>query len=110
MKIRFAITLVILNSVFLFGQTKHTALLTVSGKVTQTSSYCGGARPSEEMMEQYNKPKPYAGKIFYVRKGKENNKKAVVLKFISDSAGNFSFQLPAGSYCIIQQEQLKSPD
>jgi hypothetical protein len=40
----------------------------VSGEVTQTSSYCGGARPSDEMVQEQNRPKPYGGKKFYIRK------------------------------------------
>src|SRR5687767_12559298 len=45
---------------------------TVSGKVEHTYSYCGGARPSPEMLAEYQTPKPFGGKKFYVRKGKVN--------------------------------------
>ena len=81
----------------------------ISGKVTQTSSYCGGAAPSEEMLRQYEQPTPYAGKVFYVRKGNTNDlKQPVVLKFKSDSSGKFSFRLAPGVYSIIQEEQVKA--
>jgi hypothetical protein len=84
---------------------------TFSGTVTQTSSYCGGARPSEETVQEYNKPKPYAGKVLHVRLGADNNAGGkVVLKLVADSAGFFSGSLPAGSYCIVQEEQLKPLD
>ncbi|MBA3683066.1 MAG: prealbumin-like fold domain-containing protein [Bacteroidetes bacterium] len=79
----------------------------LSGKVTQTSAYCGGAAPSEEMMAEYAKAKPYAGKTFYIRKGNVNSlKKKVILSFKADENGKFSFQLPPGIYSIIQEVQV----
>lgn len=80
----------------------------VSGKVRHSFAYCGGAEPSEEMMAEFTKLKPYAGKTFYIRKGKTNNVKAkVILSFKADTAGSFSFQLPPGVYSIIQEPQVK---
>jgi hypothetical protein len=79
-----------------------------SGMVTQTNSYCGGARPSEEILEEYNKPKPYAGKVLHVREGKNNASGGkVVLRIVTNDSGYFSGSLPPGSYCIVQEEQLK---
>ena len=91
------------------GLAQKTNKYTVSGKVTRTSSYCGGAAPSEEILAGYANPSPYSGKTFYVRKGNTNDiKKAVVLKFKADSSGSFSFQLSPGIYSIIQEEQVKA--
>ncbi len=91
-----------------YAQKANSTLYTISGKVTQTSSYCGGAAPTQEMMENYNTPSKYTGKVFYIRKGRTNTtKQPIVLKFISDSSGNFSFKLPPGDYIIIQKEQVK---
>jgi hypothetical protein len=93
-----------------FGQTKKpSTYYTVSGSVNLTGSYCGGAAPSEEILEGIRKPSPYIGKVFYVRKGKTNDlKQPIVLKFKTDSLGKFSFKLPVGVYCIIQEEQKAS--
>ena len=83
--------------------------IVVKGKVTQTWSYCGGAAPSEEMLEEARRPRPYEGKVFYIRKGKINSlKEPMILSFTVSAAGTFSFQLPAGVYSIIQDTQLKA--
>lgn len=81
---------------------------TISGQVKQTTNYCGGAQISPEMMKGYSTPQPYAGKVFYIRKGKTNNlKEPVIVSFTVDPSGKFSFQLPPGTYSIIQEQQLK---
>jgi hypothetical protein len=80
----------------------------VSGKVTQISSYCGGAQPSPEILAGYEAPSPYAGKTFYIRKGKINTtKQPVILSFKADANGKFSIELPPGTYSIIQEPQIK---
>lgn len=79
-------------------------LLKVSGYITQTSSYCGGARPSEEMLEEYGKPKPYPGKTLYISK---SGSREVFSRFVSNDSGYFSLSLPAGSYRVWQDEQLR---
>lgn len=92
----------------MIAQSKSKKTYKVSGQVTQSFNYCGGARPSEEMLNNLTKSTPYVAKVFYVKKGKENSlKNAVILKFVIDSAGKFSFNLPAGVYSIIQAEQLQ---
>ena len=72
-------------------------------KITQTSSYCGGAAPSNEMLEQLNTPVPFAGKIIYLRKGNTNKlcKKAVVLK--SDENGEITALLQPGIYAVVDE-------
>lgn len=83
--------------------------VTVKGKLMQTNSYCGGARPTDEMLAEIQKPTPYAGKVFYVRKGKVNSKKAeVITSFTTDANGEFSFEITPGTYSIIQAKQLKA--
>jgi hypothetical protein len=56
--------------------------IAVNIKITQTSSYCGGAAPPRELIEQLNTPVPLAGKVIYLRKGKTNKlcKKTIELK------------------------------
>ena len=54
------------------------------------------------------KPRPYNGKVFYIRKGKVNTtKESVVLSFTVNASGKFSFQLPPGIYSIINKPQVK---
>lgn len=78
----------------------------ISGNVTVTNSYCGGAPPSNEMLQKITAPKSYVGKKFHVRLGEINTSNTPLLKsFTVDENGNFSIQLPAGKYAIIQDEQ-----
>ncbi len=78
----------------------------VSGKVMQTSSYCGGAEISPEEQAALSKPKPLAGKKFFVRKGNKNNlKEPVVATFVTDSSGAFMFYLPPGEYSIVDERK-----
>jgi hypothetical protein len=80
---------------------------TVVGKVTQTSPYCGGAKPPKELLDQLATPVAYPNKKFYIRLGKTNNAKAGIIKsFTTDSTGSFSTQLVPGTYSIILEEQV----
>ncbi len=82
--------------------------VTVTGKLMQTQSYCGGIQPNQETLDDLQKPTPYAGKVFYVRKGKVNSTKTeVITSFTVDAKGEFSFQITPGTYSIIQAKQLK---
>ncbi len=79
----------------------------VSGMVEQTSSYCGGARPSQAMLDRLATPTPYPNKKFYIKRGNINCTEAkVVTSFTTDSTGRFSIRLKSGTYSIIVEEQL----
>lgn len=83
----------------------------VSGFITQTSSYCGGARPTEEVLEEYNRPKPYSGKTLFVIGGEKNGSgNKVIAKLSSNDTGYFSLSLSPGVYSIVQEEQMKPLD
>lgn len=82
---------------------------TVSGTVTSTSSYCGGARPTDEMMAELAKPKPEAGKQLFLKSGKENSKSnSIIISFNSDSLGQFNIKLKNGTYCIVEEYKSKA--
>src|ERR1051326_4628541 len=69
--------------------------VTISGNASQTYPYCGGARPTPEILEQLSQPKPVIGKKFHVIKGEKNSAdRKIILSFTTDSSGNFSFKLP----------------
>ena len=86
----------------------------VSGTVFETREYCGGANPSEEILEAVRRPRPLANHEMYVRAGPTNAlKNQVLLKFTTDEKGNFQIALPAGEYCILEagkKNALKIPD
>ena len=88
-----------------------TQKVTVAGTITQTFSYCGGAAPPQELLEKMAEPKPFPKKKLFLIKGDTNTAShQVILNFVSDSAGNFSFQVEPGTYSIILEEQVSAPD
>jgi hypothetical protein len=88
---------------------KKPSMWLVSGKVEKTFAYCGGARPSKEVLENLQSPVAYAGKKFYIREGRINTTSAkIVASFVTDSAGNFKVSLKPGTYSIIVEEQLNT--
>jgi hypothetical protein len=91
--------------------TEKATEFTISGTITQTQSYCGGARPPQELLEKLQSPRPYPGKKIYFRKGDKNSLDMKYLwQAISDSTGHFNVRLPAGSYCVIEEDQVNALD
>jgi hypothetical protein len=87
----------------LIAQTK----ISLIGKLTQSQSYCGGARPTQEIMDDINKPTPIANKTLYIKKGLTNNTKSkTVLKVKTDSLGHFHCKLAIGSYYIVGDNKI----
>src|SRR5713226_3214179 len=88
-------------------------LRTISGTVVQTSDYCGGMAPTDEMLESLRKEKPFPEKELFVRIGTVNKYSSRVLqRFVSDAAGRFKISLPPGIYCVIEaskKDELKLP-
>ncbi len=82
----------------------HKKTYKLSGKVTSTSDYCGGAEPPPELLDQLATPIPYQGKTFYIKAGTMNNINAPILyTVVTDTGGNYSVQLPPGKYCMIDK-------
>ena len=99
------------NFVYLAQSKKPAVYFMVSGKITKTSSYCGGMAPSEEIMAEMMKASPNSGKVLYLRQGAVNDlKKPIVMKIVADSLGKFVLMLKPGVYSIILPEQLKPLD
>ena len=73
--------------------------------ITQTSSYCGGAAPPQEMLERLSRPQPYANQVYYI--GKIGKKKSTFQKITSDTLGAFLLQLPVGKYVVFSAEKMK---
>jgi hypothetical protein len=78
---------------------------TIKGIVTQSHSYCGGARPTDEEYRKITEQKPLTNRKFFVRKGIENNvAEEIILEFTTDEKGFFSIELPKGDYVIIDMQ------
>ena len=79
----------------IFGQNKKSVkTFEVSGIVTQTYSYCGGAAPPAELLEKLATPVPYQGKRFFIRGGKINKSNNLIInRFTTGKDGKFSLEL-----------------
>lgn len=106
-------------STFCFSQNKKHAskqkdqnkTFTISGKVTISYSHCGGAMLDQQSMKEITQPKPYSGKVFYIREGAINDlNKPIITSFTVDANGNFELKLPKGTFSIIQKEQVQQLD
>lgn len=74
----------------------------VSGTVTETRSYCGGARPNDAILAQCATPLPLAHKKIYIKSGEKNSSDSkVILALTSDSNGNFRTKLKPGKYIVV---------
>ncbi len=79
-------------------------LYAVTGTVTATYAYCGGARPSAEMLAELNRPKPIANKKLFIKSGSVNAKnQKVITSFETDANGHYKMKLAIGSYCIVDE-------
>lgn len=79
---------------------------TVSGTLTFTEDYCGGAEPDEQTLKAYERPQPYAGAVILFRRGDHNeSNQAIVAMAEADHQGRYEAKLPAGEYCIIREFQ-----
>jgi hypothetical protein len=90
------------------GTKKIKKTYAVSGSITKTSDFCGGMIPPPDMLKQLKTPMPFAGKKLYIKATKQNSINIdTLMSFTANKEGLFSFRLTPGSYCIIQESQLK---
>jgi hypothetical protein len=75
--------------------------LNVEITVTQTASYCGGARPSEEILQELNSPIPSANTKVFIGRGVENAGHGVILETVTDVDGKVRVELPSGDYYLV---------
>ncbi len=104
--------LVLTDTVHAVRKTKS-KMVTIEGYVTQTSDYCGGAAPSEEILKNLATPSPLAEKEIYIRTGAKNKpsrsgQNAVYTRVTTDKNGKFYVKLKSGStYCFIDGWKAK---
>lgn len=78
---------------------------------TFTSPYCGGARPTDEILEYYRKPRPLPAQVFHVKPGETNSMRIESLaQAETDTAGKAYFELPAGKYMLLLPVQTVNMD
>ena len=85
----------------LLSQTK------VNIQILQKHNYCGGAKPPAEILAQYDKPKPYAGKKLVIVSA---NGKTVTA--VTNPEGYLKIKLKAGAYKVYEDWRYykKTPD
>lgn len=93
MRLKSCLSLILLLAGYLsFAQKKN-----ITVKITYKEPYCGGARPSEEMLEKAQLAKPYAKKKVVLVSDQGKTK---VLK--TDTNGEIKTKLKAGTYKIYE--------
>lgn len=98
--------MVLLSSGLVISSGWKSGKYTVSGTVTYSGSYCGGASPTWEMEEAAARVKPYSGKWLYIKQGDTNLLETPVIdSVVTDAEGRFSINLPPGEYCMVATEQ-----
>ena len=81
-----------------FGDKSHQVLI----KVTQTASYCGGARPPDELLNELRTEKPLAGVDVFIRSGSVNNPEdKILIQGKSDRNGVVALNLPKGNFYMV---------
>ena len=81
--------------------------ININGNIQNNSNYCGGAAPSQEMLDQLAIYRPSANQTFYIRQGILNRPFTPVYKtFTTDANGLYTVILPVGNYAVITQEKF----
>jgi hypothetical protein len=79
----------------------------IVGVYTESSAYCGGARPSQEIMANLERAIPTANKILYLKKGTLNIiKQKKLFRVMTDTNGQFNFKLAPGKYYIVGSDKI----
>ena len=81
--------------------------LMVSGKIETSESYCGGAAPPEELLQELQRKKPNSGYKLYIKEGKVNDLKAPIIdSVLTNKDGEFMFNLLPGEYVLLSSNHL----
>ena len=102
----------LLTTQIVFGQKskRNKGIITVVGMATSTADYCGGAAPSEDMLESLRRPAPLNNKVILVKYGLSNNEKSrVVKRIVTNAKGEFSVTLKKGYDYIFVEEWKGMP-
>jgi hypothetical protein len=76
----------------------------VAGSIMQTASYCGGAQPSQEILDSFNTPRGIPFEKLFIKEGLTNGESSnIVDTVIANANGNFSIDLPRGNYCFVEE-------
>lgn len=68
-------------------------------QISLKNKYCGGARPSQEIIDLMNTLEVYSNKEIYIFSNKNGNS-SLISKSITNDEGICTFKLKKGNYCI----------
>ncbi|MBI5501974.1 MAG: hypothetical protein HY907_17150 [Deltaproteobacteria bacterium] len=84
------------------GALEPCAAGTGCGRLTTTSSYCGGPQPPQELLDDLATPRPAGGMSLVVSPGGAYDpSQPETTRLTTDGDGRFSFAAAAGTYCIV---------
>lgn len=84
--------------------------VTVTIYVTQTSDYCGGAAPSEEILQRLATPMPLPGKTICIKNGVRNYATNPVYKtVVADENGKIVIELPYNKIFSLWDQSKTKP-
>jgi hypothetical protein len=84
-----------------------TKTVAVKGTIQTHQPYCGGAKPTEEMMKGTTTLS--ANQTFYLKPGISHVKKEpVFMTFKTDENGQFNISVPMGDYVVLSQDKIDS--
>ncbi|MCS6904938.1 MAG: hypothetical protein RML72_05040 [Bacteroidia bacterium] len=80
----------------------------ISLQIYFRSEYCGGARPTDEILQSLEEKLPYAQKYVYLRIGRQNNNIESPYKILkTDKNGKVKVKLPPNTYCLVGEHKNK---
>jgi hypothetical protein len=75
-------------------------------RITESNSYCGGAKPTEEMYRQITAQKPLPGKTVFIKRNEGGNSDEPVLLTIStDDSGYVRMKMQPGDYILVDEKK-----
>ncbi len=76
--------------------------------LTTTATYCGGAAPTQEIIQDLQTPKKLTQTTIYIREGETNSwSQPIIAKGISDENGVVSVELKDGTYCAVFENKAE---
>lgn len=101
--------LLIVLSLTATGQTRKRISKKVSVlvelRITQTSNWCGGARPSEDMERELRTPKPYTNYALFIRRDSNILTKPALHTLITNEKGIAKVRLSPGRYTVVNVDK-----